>query len=322
MDEHLRRLERAAQIGGPLEREQFRVAYERAYGEGSFWRWRSQQEAERKRQQQIVIVDAAEQLITSLGDAPPNDDFWSKLSDTLLPLFEDGSLDWYQGWAGGSGSGNPDVRIYTANWNPEQMARLHDLLEDLPGVETDWSDQVSRCDGCMRAIQTEPDSYSWTPAFFIGDGFITCRDCCQENPDEVLAEYRNDPNRALPPALGINLEEHGWVNIRDDLESGWHPGQDANPQNIGQQLTGLGLDYIFAIESTGQFDTQWGVWTPEEELVAWLDAALEDAGLEEESSVETATQCVLYLLEHPEEIGAWPENLPDILSEGDTQDDD
>ena len=85
--------------------------------------------------------------------------------------------------------------IVAANWNdldtynsetrtrettstiPSRMCRLFERY----GVEIEWSDQVSTCDDCGGCIQTEPDCYSWTPEFTVGDGSIVCAECCDSH---------------------------------------------------------------------------------------------------------------------------------------------
>jgi hypothetical protein len=69
----------------------------------------------------------------------------------------------------------PRAGVLMADWNvfPSDIA---DVLEDL-GYAVEWSDEWITCEDCGGAVRTQPDSYSWTPAYQIVDGAVLCRAC-------------------------------------------------------------------------------------------------------------------------------------------------
>ena len=86
--------------------------------------------------------------------------------------------------------------VIWANWNA--LPRGLDTILERLGYSLEWSDCVSTCDTCYKAIQTEPDCYSWTPEYTIGDGYIMCAACLKEDPERyVQEELLNDPPKAL-----------------------------------------------------------------------------------------------------------------------------
>jgi len=339
MDEELRRLERLAAQGDHEAAEAFRIAYDRIYGEGSYWRMRSLQRQEEQRQERRQIVDDIEQLIKLQGEDPEElpQPFWAELYEILRPLSDSGEINQYDGYA--PGSGDPDVVVFTADWNTEtrwnadtnqhivlddSLSRLGELLESLPNTEIDWSDQVDGCGECYKAIETQPTSYGWTPPYaFVEDVGNVCQGCLQGDPEAYLVDLEGSTNSALSPSLGIDPSDHGYQQIPQEYETGWHPGQTDSPETVSQILGNqLWMErYFFAIDSTGQFDTQWSVWIHTEELEGLTERAFDH--IEEEvpddiNEEEAGMALVVYYLNAHV---TWPDELEQALSEITGQDD-
>lgn len=327
MDEHLRNLERLAQTGDPEAQSQFRNAYDRAYGAGAFNQRQYQQRLAQERQERRIVVDQVATLIAEYetNDQEITQETVRQIIGILTPLLENGEIDFYDGWA--PGSGGPDVIIFTANWNEEtqynretgehqvldnSLHRLSDLLERLPGVEIAWSDCVSRCDECNRCIVTEAQYYGWTRPYVILESAIICRGCIQNDPQPLLDHLEGNANEALVPALNINLVQHGYIRIPAHFQSGLHPGQTDSPQAVAGLLGQLDLEhFIVQVEDVGQFDSEWFVWVENYELQDWLEDAWEDERDRAERSPiisREASRYVAYLLQHPALIPEWPEN--------------
>ena len=332
-DEELRNLEREAQAD-PEARLAFEHAYRRAFGaEGLLQKmeeyedyrteWRYQQlydevhgrGAFKRRTRQEVLAVLQRYL------AKPGVNEWRDVSDILQPLLEDGEIDWYDGYA--PGSGDPDVLVVVANWNEEDTwdaetrtrtvvdSSLRDIGNLLQAaglnVELDWSDTVTRCGDCGKAISTNPTSYGWTPPYAVVDSDILCRSCIQGNPSDYLSSLEVEADRALMPSLEINLSDHGYLKIDADYETGFHPGQNDSPKEVAKKLKALGLSkYIFEITDSGQFDISWTVWISRDELeeaVFELTADFEDKP--EEITVENLLAAILAILENPELKKHW-----------------
>jgi hypothetical protein len=66
------------------------------------------------------------------------------------------------------------------------------------------------------------------------------------------------------------LEEMGYVNLNEDggsFENGWYGGQNDDPTSIGKAFKAAGVtEYVFTIDSVGQFDLRFSVYVKEEDL--------------------------------------------------------
>lgn len=155
----------------------------------------------------------------------------------------------------------------TANWNPARFprhgepeltadealpVRMAEALE-AAGVETLWSDEWTRCDTCYKAVRTEPDSYSWQPQYlYLEDWGIVCSPCIKADPDGVLAEFVNDPFKALPTEFTFLLGDE-WTPAGDREVNGWYDGADADPRAIFDRLAVDHDEVVFALTDIGQF---------------------------------------------------------------------
>jgi hypothetical protein len=71
---------------------------------------------------------------------------------------------------------NPKRGILFANWNC--FPRGIDSLLERYGYEVEWSDEWATCDGCSKAVRTEPDGWDWSPSYEYVEGEGTyCKDC-------------------------------------------------------------------------------------------------------------------------------------------------
>lgn len=154
--------------------------------------------------------------------------------------------------------------IALANWNNFEREGM--LLEKL-GVETEWEDEWTYCHNCEKLVRTQPDSYCWRPYYYMFDyGDILCGDCILEDPEEYLTRLEGDPRKAIT-FDGIDLEEYGYKLLYENLENGFHGGQDDDPNVIAESLAKAGVDrFVFTIDYTGQFDIQFSVYVHESQF--------------------------------------------------------
>src|SRR5579864_2403777 len=186
------------------------------------------------------------------------------------------AIQWAPEWA--DNRDQPKNGIAYADWNDiggyrdenkfskrarTLLKRVGDLLERI-GVELDWSDQVSTCDGCGKLIQTEPDSYSWQPEYVVGDGDITCAKCLEDDSESYLEGLEGDEHKSC--ICTVDPADYGYVKIAEELERGFHPGQDADPRVIAKALRAKGVSrFLFQVDDVGQFDASFSVWVHEDE---------------------------------------------------------
>lgn len=153
----------------------------------------------------------------------------------------------------------------TGDWNPKRFrregepelsneeslaVRLGDALDKL-GVELLWLDEWESCQGCYKIVRTQADSYSWTPSFYMTDDGFFCHECAEF--DDIEEDVINNHRQLV--ATFFDLEAEGFEKFNGTYESGWHPGQDANPEELSKLAHSEGWDeVVFQHDYSGQFD--------------------------------------------------------------------
>lgn len=151
-------------------------------------------------------------------------------------------------------------------------SRLAAALERV-GAEVEWYDNYGTCCECYKAVQTEPDSYSWTPPYVFGDNGYLCAGCALDDVESALeyGGYLNDDSKAVTFCDGDALEAIGftrWAGTNGadgagEYAHGWYPGQSDTPADVDaaiREAHGYGVDVVFVIDSTGQFDLHFGAY--------------------------------------------------------------
>lgn len=167
---------------------------------------------------------------------------------------------------------------------------LHDIARHYPksfelleerGVVFEWYDEWTVDHGrhvgeypnivvTSKAYRTTGDSYSWQPSAIItDDGELLTPD---DDIETWISYVVNDPHRAIPSDVytGDDLLAAGFTKHNGTFEHGWHPGQDANPEEITERVhamhgEGTVLDVVFVIDGTGQFDMAFSAYYREQE---------------------------------------------------------
>lgn len=140
------------------------------------------------------------------------------------------------------------------------------VLDEIFGYQGDgWGfrDSYSKCDSCGNVIQTEPDSYSWTPDFFVDydKGEIICGDCVRKNPQDYLETLYNNPKKANTILSAQDLINNGFEKIEGDYENGWYDKHDSPEEILDKALEAHpSATFIFNISSQGQFATKFELW--------------------------------------------------------------
>lgn len=150
-------------------------------------------------------------------------------------------------------------------------AELHDIAHHYPrvfaaleenGWELEWEDEwVVSYDGTTsRAYRTQGDSYGWMSSIM----FTEYGDVLTPEDDiaEWIAEVVDNPRAALTSRVWslADLASVGFLPYRDEddiHESGWHPGQTADPEEITAEIReelGQDVEIVFHIAGVGQFD--------------------------------------------------------------------
>lgn len=156
--------------------------------------------------------------------------------------------------------------IVLANWNdvPKGLVRFVESV-----AEIEWSDEwVIDSDG--RAFRSSPDSYGWTQAWFDHEGEIVPYDTLPERGEDLLQAARDYGRIYSPGDCGpfhafpldyFSRERFETIAtlVTEDLQNGWHPGQNDTPEKALANLPADG-EYFFTISDVGQFDLTFEVW--------------------------------------------------------------
>lgn len=129
-------------------------------------------------------------------------------------------------------------------------------LDEVLGVEIVLSDEYTTCSDCHSVIRTLPDSYGWQPDFMVGDGFIACNKCFNDNEDyqeAYIEEKINNPSTAINGLITEEqLEALGFERVGEEFESGWYHKED-NPEEIYEKLSEYYKEVVFFINNVEQF---------------------------------------------------------------------
>jgi len=108
------------------------------------------------------------------------------------------------------------------------------------------------CHLCGKLVRTRPDSDAWQPSYHLDADGLTCHECLQIDPAAYLVKLEGHPQKCNT-IRQIDPSDYGYVLVMTSLESGFHPGQDADPQEIVPALEERGISrYLFNLDSTGQ----------------------------------------------------------------------
>ena len=150
-------------------------------------------------------------------------------------------------------------------------SRLFDALERL-GIEGEWLDEWTKCDHCYRIVRTNGDSYMWKRSYVdLEDGDVLCHECAVD-PDfieEVMELFINKPRNVITWCDSDKLESLGWerYNTQYQYESGFHPGQNARPETIFDEIQTEfpNKDVVFWLDEASQFYIGFSAFTKEKE---------------------------------------------------------
>lgn len=139
-----------------------------------------------------------------------------------------------------------------------EMSRMSDYIELV------FSDEYTFCSDCNKVIRTSPTSYGWTPDFWIGDGFIQCKECAKNDPDNYIEYLINNTKAANTLLTHEELTKKGFIKLSEEYQNGFHEGMNDNPTEIYNRLKNQYSEIIFNISDVGQFHTTFEVYVREE----------------------------------------------------------
>ena len=143
-------------------------------------------------------------------------------------------------------------------------------LDTLFDYNWGFSDEYTTCSDCYNVIRTSPDCYFWQADFWVGDGFILCKDCTQDASEDYLEDKVNNHRSFVNEDL-VDLEAAGWTMIDIDFQNGMHSGMNSDPEKIAGILSAFNIDYLFTIQPS-QFYVDFNVWvkTSDDDILSKL----------------------------------------------------
>jgi len=136
-------------------------------------------------------------------------------------------------------------------------------IMDQQSIEYGYSDEYTFCSDCGNIIRTSPNSYSWQPDYYIGDGFIVCNECFNQEgyQQDYIETLINECTRVNQLLTDDQLLEIGYTQInRDSYENGWHEGQNDDPKIIYNSLTDKYNNIVFSLSEQSQFYVRFDVY--------------------------------------------------------------
>lgn len=230
-----------------------------------------------------VVQAAIEKMQSGVPKDFPYDDYRHTLSRleeiTFLPFYSEPG---YQNPKTGIVIGNCNL---TLPWKREEteadkklrneartrsmLARVFAALERL-GYEFEWCDEWRECACCHGAVRCNADSWGWRRYYYEDEahGDVICGDCVRDNVEDQRDAYLEwiEGNHRRAMTFDLNLDELGYLHLNERFEHGFHPGQDADPEKVAQEIERCGgRRFIFEMDSAGQFDITFSVWLHKDE---------------------------------------------------------
>lgn len=138
-------------------------------------------------------------------------------------------------------------------------------LDDLFGYDKwGFDDEYTQCAHCYNVIRTSPDSYCWTPDFWLdeAEGEYVCGDCTREHfPDEyieALVEKAAETGREVACTV-LDPADHNFREVASNMEHGLHHDQADSPTSLTAWSLAHNFQPVFTIR-TGQFDVNFDLW--------------------------------------------------------------
>lgn len=163
----------------------------------------------------------------------------------------------------------------TEAWRQDRVVQpgdLHGVEEHHPrifrqmesqGVEMVFYDEWTIVND--KAYRTQADSYSWQSSILMTEygEYLTPDDGIEAWIELVV----NDPKKCLTYWSGSDMIEAGWEKWNGRFESGWHPGQNANPKQITADIQAEhdDVDIVFLLDENSQFYVGFSAWFKERE---------------------------------------------------------
>lgn len=160
--------------------------------------------------------------------------------------------------------------------SPDRWPRLFQQLES-QGVELEWEDEWTiDWEGDGLAYRTQPDCYSWQPAYHMDDNgdIWTIADL-----DHIIASLTTELPDGCTDTKAINMstwtpeamQALGWEKHNGEFNNGWHPGMDDDPKVIGPRYRAEHPDMMtcWVLDEQSQFYVGFQLWVKARPWPTW-----------------------------------------------------
>ena len=166
--------------------------------------------------------------------------------------------------------------VILGDWNNVNN-KIPEFIENKLEHTTLWIDEYTTCIECYNFMRIVHDSYSWQLNGMITEYGYVCRKCIEKDINYLIEEYKNTNNKAIPDWSIELVKNEGYICLDDNenesckiFENGWYEGQNDHPDdiiksiedNLGEHINNK-YDYLFAINSVGQFDIHYSLFLKE-----------------------------------------------------------
>jgi hypothetical protein len=145
----------------------------------------------------------------------------------------------------------------------EKTKFFEGIVRVATGGRDNWgfADEYTLCSECGRnVIRTSPDSYCWQPDYWLGDGFIMCKECAQRNADDYIEAMTQHGGSVHAVNTDIaDPADYGFKLVVEKCEYGLHEHMNDDPRAVAKWAKENDLCVAFII-SNSQFDTEWDAW--------------------------------------------------------------
>jgi len=149
--------------------------------------------------------------------------------------------------------------LILSSWDDLNMIEkiIHCNIDSL--IEYGFYEEYNETTCCGKIVRTSPDSYSWSPEFYILECELVCKDCLSF--EKLITDIENNPSKCNQLFKNEKFVEYGYFKLNDeDYENGLHQGQNDDPKKIFDELENEYNSIVFSINEVSQFYIKFDVW--------------------------------------------------------------
>ena len=149
-----------------------------------------------------------------------------------------------------------ELTIMVESWDDITNLNNHFKVENIDNIiNIVFSDEYATCNNCSCLI--ELSTYGIID-YFLGDGFICCKDCTPI--DDYIEQIENNPSTANTLLSHDDLINQGYVLLDNEYRNGLYIGDNDNPTDLYNSLKDDYESIIFNIINVDMFTTEFDIY--------------------------------------------------------------